>query len=134
MLELRPVNCKIASLRGYFVSQLCSFGDLLAIQFDPAPDGHEPFVLILEGVLKFADNGLLFQPITAGVVWKPVGPFGLEAASRRGRKSIADLIEMRLDHEDQSRLYCRFQAVACAARVVDGPMTEGVGFESKLTR
>lgn len=133
MLELRPVNCKIGNLRGYIASQVCSFGDRLTIQFDPAVNGHEPFCILLQGVLKFADNGLLFQPLTAGVVWKPVGQFGLEAASRLGRQGTADLIEMRLDYEDGSRLYCRFQAVASAARVWDGPMPDGLGFDSKVT-
>lgn len=133
MLELRQVNCKIANLRGHIASQVCSFGDRLAIQFDPAVEGHEPFCVLLQGVLKFADNGLLFQPLTAGVVWKPIGQFGLEAASRLGRQDTADLIEMRLDHEDGSNLYCRFQAVASAARVWDGPMNDRLGPDSRVT-
>lgn len=133
MLELRPVNHKIGNLRGYVASRVCSFGDRLAIQFDPAADGPEPFCVLLEGVLKFVDNGLLSEPLTAGVVWKPVGTFGLEAASRVGRRHTADLIELRLDYEDESSLYCRFQAVANTATVWNGQMTDRLGFAPELT-
>jgi hypothetical protein len=130
MFELRPVNYKIGNLRGHVASQLFSFGDRLAIQFDPAQNGQQSFCVMLQGVLKFVDNGLLFQPLTAGIVWKPVGKFGREAASRLGRQVTSDLIEMRLDHENGSSLYCRFQAVASAARVWDGPMNAGLGLDS----
>jgi hypothetical protein len=90
------------------------------IQFAPAVNGTESFCVLLEGVLKFSDNGLLHQPLTAGIVWKPIGQFGLEAASQFGRHDTADLIEIRLDHEDRSVLICRFQAVARSAQVWDG--------------
>ena len=121
MLELRPVNYKIANLRGYFATRVCGVGDRLAIQFDPLVDGFESFSVILQGVIKFADKGLLFQPLTAGIVWKPVGQPGIEAAASPDKE---DGIEMRLDYEDGSSLYCRFRALASSATVREGPMDE----------
>ena len=121
MLELRPVNSKIGNLRLYQATELCRWGDRLTIQFNPLAAGSGSFCILLKGVLRVADHGLLYQPLTAGVVWKPVGPFGLEAAAGRDLDDVADLIEMRLDHEAGSRLFCRFQAVASAADVWDCP-------------
>ena len=68
-----------------------------------------------------ADKGLLFQPLTAGIVWKPVGQSGPESAPT---PDTHDWIEIRLDDEEGSRLYCRFRAVASAATVRDGPLNE----------
>ena len=113
MLELRPVNYRIANLRGYAASHVCGVGDWLAIQFDPKVDGYESFCVFLHGVEMFADYGLLFQPLTAGIVWKPLG-----------HHSSANRIEIRLDHEDGSTLLCRFRAVASDATVRNGPMNE----------
>jgi hypothetical protein len=119
MLELRPVNYKIANLRGYFASRTHSVGDRLAIQFDPLVDGCESFCVLLQGVVKFADKGLLFQPLTAGIVWKRVGQSGPEAPP-----DDQGGIEVRLDYEDGSGLYCRFRAIASAVAVREGPMNE----------
>ena len=121
MHELRPVNYKIANLRGHFATQVCGVGDRLAIQFDPRVDGSESFCVLLQGVVKFADKGLLFQPLTAGIVWKPVGQSGPGSAAT---PDTHDWIEIRLDYEEGSRLYCRFRAVASAATVRDGPLNE----------
>ncbi|HJQ25380.1 MAG TPA: hypothetical protein VKA60_15780 [Blastocatellia bacterium] len=124
MRDLRPVNVKIGNLRGYAASRVVADGDRLAIQFDSTMGEREAFCVLLEGVLDFADHGLLRAPLTAGIVWRPVGAFGSAVAARRGVTRVEGLIEMRLDYEDRTGLVCRFQAVAAAARAWEGALDQ----------
>ena len=122
MRTLRPINLKIGNLRGYIASKVRISGNSLTIQFDPVAGGQGKFCVQLEEVLEVIDRGLVFQPLTAGIIWKPVGEFGRAAAFRLGQQNVADLIEVRLDHEDSEGLHCRFQAVARAAKIWEGSL------------
>ena len=120
MQTLRPINIRIGNLRQHVASRVEVSDNRLVIQFDHVCDGNKGFCVMLEGVLGLSDHGLISEPLTAGILWKPVGPFGREAAERAGLENTDELIELSLDFEDSLRLRCRFQAVARKAALWEG--------------
>lgn len=118
---LRPVNARIINLTKTVVSRVQMFDNKLTIQFETRSEGGNVFCVQLGGVVAFVDYGLLFQPLTTGLVWGIAGPFGRENALDVGLEDTAGLIELRVDYEDDG-MHCRFQAVAHTAAAWDGPI------------
>ena len=127
---LRPVNARIINLTKHIVSQLQMFDNTLTIQFERAADREGVFCLQLGGVLGFVDRGLLFRPLTTGLVWGIAGAFGRENALDVGYEDTTGLIELRIDYQDE-HMHCRIQAVARTAKVWDGHVPERVCDTSK---
>jgi len=124
LLALRPVNSRIGYLADYLVSEVCIRARVVGIQF-ASRVGRRGFCVLLEEVIHYVDHGLVGQPLSGGVVWRPVGPFGREAAARLGLPDVEDLLEFRLDCEDQEGLHCRFQAIAMRATAWAGALDQG---------
>ena len=118
---LRPVNARIINLTKHIASRLQMFDNTLTIEFKRAGDSGEVFCLQLGGVVGFVDRGLLFQPLTTGLVWGIAGSFGRENALDVGYEDTTGLIELRVDYQDE-QMHCRIQAVARTAKVWDGPL------------
>lgn len=113
---LRPVNQAMGNLRGFVVSELNVNRSRILIHFKSVSGENDDFDLRLDGVLDFIDRGLMLRPLTAGIVWQPVGVYGRKAALRLG--VLADiLIELRIDYEDAEESRCLFQAVARSVAV-----------------
>jgi len=127
---LRPVNARIINLSRHIASQLQMFDNTLTIQFERATDRDGVFCLQLGGVIGFVDRGLLFQPLTTGLVWGIAGAFGRENALDVGYEDTTGLIELRIDYQDE-HMDCRIQAVARTAKVWDGPIFDKVFDTSK---
>lgn len=118
---LRPVNARIINLTKHVVSQVQMFENRLTIQFEATADGGSVFCVQLGEIVGFVDRGLLFQPLTTGLVWGIAGPFGRENALDVGYEDTTGLIELRIDYQDEE-MHCRFQAVARTATAWDGPI------------
>lgn len=118
---LRPVNARIINLTKHVVSQVQMFENRLTIQFEAAADRGSVFCVQLGEIVGFVDRGLLFQPLTTGLVWGIAGPFGRENALDVGYEDTTGLIELRIDYQDEE-MHCRFQAVARTATAWDGPI------------
>lgn len=118
---LRPVNARIINLTRHLVSQVQMFDNRLTIQFEGTVDRAGVFCVQLTEIIGFVDWGLLFQPLTTGLVWDIAGPFGRENALDVGYEDTTGLIELRIDYQDE-KMHCRFQAVARAATAWDGPI------------
>jgi hypothetical protein len=118
---LRPVNARIINLTKHVVSQVQMFDNKLTIQFEATHDRSDMFCVQLGGVVGFVDYGLLFQPLTTGLVWGIAGTFGRENALDVGYEDTTGLIELRVDYQDDE-MHCRFQAVARTANAWDGPI------------
>ena len=118
---LRPVNARIINLTKHVVSQVQMFDNRLTIQFEATVDRGGVFCVQLGEIVGFIDRGLLFQPLTTGLVWGIAGPFGRENALDVGYEDTTGLIELRVDYQDQE-MHCRFQAVARTATAWDGPI------------
>jgi hypothetical protein len=121
---LRLVNRRVNDLRRHVASRVEMYDGRLTIQFEPAAGGAGVFCVQLGGVVGFVDHGLLFQPLTAGLLWDMAGPFGREHGLDVGREETEGLIELRLDYQAEE-LHCRFQAVARTAAVWDGLAGKG---------
>jgi hypothetical protein len=119
---LRPINARIINLTKHIASQLQMFDSTLTIQFERAADREGAFCLQLGRVIGFVDRGLLFQPLTTGLVWGIAGAFGRENALDVGYEDTTGLIELRIDYQDE-HMHCRIQVVAQTAKVWDGPIT-----------
>ena len=117
MLAVRPVNLRIGNLSRHSVSEVVLTRDTLVLHFCETGQSTIDFRLQLDGLLGFVDRGAVLQPFTAGIVWAPPGPFGLELAARLACDP-ATLLELRLDFEDPSGLVSRFAAVARTIRVM----------------
>jgi hypothetical protein len=115
MRVLRPVNLRLGNLRQHVVTDIRTMNGDVVVRFESA-DPLEGFCLVLEGVVDHEDRGAVGMALTAGVVWKPLGEFGSSAAKAAGLDP-AELIECRLDYEDNETLVCRFRAVAANARL-----------------
>lgn len=118
---LRPVNARIINLTKHVVSQVQMFENRLTIQFEVTADRGGVFCVQLGEIVGFIDRGLLFQPLTTGLVWGIAGPFGRENALDVGYEDTTGLIELRIDYQDEE-MHCRFQAVARTATAWDGPI------------
>ncbi len=118
---LRPVNARIINLTKHVVSQVQMFENRLTIQFEATADSGGVFCVQLGEIVGFVDRGLLFQPLTTGLVWGIAGPYGRENALDVGYEDTTGLIELRIDYQDE-RMHCRFQAVARTAAAWDGPI------------
>lgn len=116
MQALRPVNEMIGDLRGHFASALSVEHGRIIIWFEPLSADQSGFCVMLDGALDFIDRGLMYRPLTAGIIWQPIGPYGRQAASRLGVPA-ENLVELRIDYEDREGLRCLFQAVARSATV-----------------
>ena len=125
LLALRPVNSRIGYLADHLVSEVRIRARQVAIQF-ASRVGRCSFCVLLEEVIHYVDHGLVGQPLSAGVVWRPVGTFGREAAARLDLPDVEHLIDFRLDFEDQEGLlHCRFRAIASGATAWDGALDQG---------
>ena len=118
---LRPINARIINLTKHVASQLQMFDNSLTIQFEPTASDGGAFCVQLGGVVGFIDRGLLFQPLTTGLVWGIAGPFGRENALDVGYEDTTGLIELRIDYQDE-KMHSRIQAVARTATAWDGPI------------
>ena len=118
---LRPINARIINLTKHVVSRVQMFDNKLTIQFEAAAANGDVFCLQLGEVVGFVDRGLIFQPLTTGLVWSIAGPFGRENALDVGYEDTTGLIELRLDYQDE-KMHDRFQAVARTATAWDGPI------------
>ena len=121
--ELRSLNSRIINLTAHVVSKITLLDGRLTIQFDPVADTGSAFCVQLGGVVGFVDRGLLFAPLTTGLVWDMAGQFGRENALQVGRTRTKGLVELRLDHQGKRVMRCRFQAVAHTAIAWDGPLS-----------
>lgn len=120
MRALRPVNEKIGNLRPYQVVHIQAAENAISLQLTSMDPDLRSFVLDIRGMIDWLDHGLLQQPLTAGIAWQPLGPFGRAAALTYGLADDPDLIELRLDYENSEGFCCRFQAVARSIQVAGG--------------
>lgn len=116
MRDLRPVNLRLGNLRDHVVTDIRSVDRDLVLQFDSPGRRGTAFCLVLEQIADSLDRGAVSSSLTAGIVWKPVAEFGRAAATRLAL-DLNELVEFRLDYENNGVLLCLFQAVAANARI-----------------
>lgn len=117
MQALRPVNLRLGNIRRHVVADIRTSNGDLVVRLESA-DPRESFCLVLEGIVVHEDRGAVGMPLTAGVVWKPLSDFGRSAA-KAAALDPDELIECRLDYENNETLVCRFRAVAANAQLAE---------------
>jgi hypothetical protein len=119
------VNAKIGNLRQHIVTTLhvdrIREGEsVVTLNFKGTGEGQYDFGLRLDGVIEFVDQGTVLEPLTAGVVWGPIGTWGRRIMSKKHLIPPQGLVEIRLDFEDEDGLMTRFQAVATKTALTEG--------------